>query len=88
MTGNIQRHHAGESTGWKDGGKNERGIRGRTAGFQKRKKHSFRQRPFHPSFGRVIHVVDGYKYGWTGENRAKVFPNDKYCKFCLKCVCK
>jgi len=28
MTGNTQRHHAGESTGWKDGGKNEMGIRG------------------------------------------------------------
>ena len=37
MTGNTQRHHAGESTGWKDGGKNEMGIRGWTAGFQKKK---------------------------------------------------
>ena len=29
-------------------------------------KHSFMQRPVHPSFGRVKTVVVGYKYGWTG----------------------
>ena len=26
------------------------------------------QRPVHPSFGRVKHIVGGQKYGWTGKN--------------------